>query len=228
MSLYLLLMLTSILVPVVLSFDKKLAFYKRWKEVLLSIILVALIFIIPDIFITEASVWGFNSKYHSNLVLLGLPIEEYLFFIVIPYASMFLHYSLVLYFRQFKLPAKGTRVLSIFIIAVSILTFVFVDKFYTRYACVLMMGVIIYGTYKAEGLLSKFYATYTIILLPFIIVDGILTGSLISEPIVWYNPNEIIGLRILTIPIEDFMYGFSMLLLNLLLTECFKDYFNKS
>jgi lycopene cyclase domain-containing protein len=48
------------------------------------------------------------------------------------------------------------------------------------------------------------------------IVNGILTGSLIEKEVVWYNPDEILGLRVLTIPAEDFVYGFSLILFNLL------------
>jgi lycopene cyclase domain-containing protein len=56
-----------------------------------------------------------------------------------------------------------------------------------------------------------------VILIPFLIVNGILTGSFIDGEVVWYNNNENLGIRFFTIPIEDFGYGFSMILFNLLL-----------
>jgi lycopene cyclase domain-containing protein len=41
------------------------------------------------------------------------------------------------------------------------------------------------------------------VLIPFLIVNGLLT----SIPVVIYNDNENLGIRIYTIPIEDTVYG---------------------
>jgi lycopene cyclase domain-containing protein len=59
-------------------------------------------------------------------------------------------------------------------------------------------------------------------LIPFLIVNGILTGLFLEEPVVSYNKNEILGIRILTIPIEDVGYAFSMLFSNLMIFEYLK------
>ncbi|WP_448634166.1 lycopene cyclase domain-containing protein [Pedobacter panaciterrae] len=65
--------------------------------------------------------------------------------------------------------------------------------------------------------LPKFYLIYGILLIPFLIVNGLLTGTALEEPVVWYNQAQIIGLRILTIPVEDVFYGMALILLNLLI-----------
>ena len=56
-----------------------------------------------------------------------------------------------------------------------------------------------------ENWIGYFLSTYIIItLIPFIVVNGVLTGFLDNiNPPVWYNINEIIGVRIITIPIEN-------------------------
>ncbi len=56
----------------------------------------------------------------------------------------------------------------------------------------------------------------------FLSVNGILTGSGLDSPIVNYNPEEIIGFRIFTIPIEDTVYGYEMILWNLYFFYKFK------
>ena len=55
-----------------------------------------------------------------------------------------------------------------------------------------------------------FYMSYLVVLVPFIIVNGVLTGGVTEEPIVWYNNAENLAIRCFTIPIEDFLYYFLM------------------
>jgi lycopene cyclase domain-containing protein len=65
-------------------------------------------------------------------------------------------------------------------------------------------------------------------LIPFFIVNGILTGSFIEVPIVSYNNSENLGIRLFTIPIEDIGYAFSMLFGNLMIFETLKKRFLKT
>ena len=58
-------------------------------------------------------------------------------------------------------------------------------------------------------------------LIPFLLVNGILTGSF-NNPVVLYNSSAIINVRLLNIPLEDFFYCFSMLALTLLPYNYFK------
>jgi lycopene cyclase domain-containing protein len=60
---------------------------------------------------------------------------------------------------------------------------------------------------------------YFVHLIPFLLVNGVLTGAVTPEPVVGYNANEIIGLRIYTIPIEDTIYAFTCLLIPITVME---------
>lgn len=53
--------------------------------------------------------------------------------------------------------------------------------------------------------------------IPFLIVNYILT----SLPVVTYNPNEITGFFVITIPAEDFFYSFSLIGFYILVYELF-------
>ena len=65
------------------------------------------------------------------------------------------------------------------------------------------------------------------LLIPFFIVNGILTGTGIDEPVVWYNNAENLSIRILTIPIEDIFYGFELIILTIYFQELFKIRFKE-
>jgi lycopene cyclase domain-containing protein len=59
------------------------------------------------------------------------------------------------------------------------------------------------------ALLGKFYRAYLVHLIPFLLINGVLTAI----PIVWYNNDFNLGLRIYSIPVEDSYYSMLLLLL---------------
>jgi lycopene cyclase domain-containing protein len=223
MSLYFILLLGSVSVPLLLSFDKKLHFYTQWKYVLPSIFIVAAFYIICDVFMTKWGVWGFNSKYISGISFFKLPLEEWLFFIIIPYASIFLHEAFILYFPHIRLNDKLSKYLTISIIIVLALILVLhYDKIYTVYIFSTLMLALLLSLFDKSGIMPGYFITFLLILIPFLIVNAILTGSFIESEVVWYNDSENLGIRVLTIPVEDFGYAFSLMLFNLLLIRRFE------
>ncbi|HET6558889.1 MAG TPA: lycopene cyclase domain-containing protein [Prolixibacteraceae bacterium] len=224
MPLYSLLLMLTIGPPLILSFDKKLQFYRQWKYLIPSLFIIGMIYILFDIWFTNLGVWGFNPLHHSSLRLFGLPIEEWLFFLIIPYASIFLHESLILYFPTLQLSEKITRVLTIILIALfTLLAVVYMDKIYTLYMSTLMAVALSVSLFDSSQVIRTFFITFIFLLIPFVVVNGLLTGSFAGKEVVWYNNAENLGIRFLTIPIEDFGYAFSLLLLNLMLAARLKQ-----
>jgi lycopene cyclase domain-containing protein len=108
---------------------------------------------------------------------------------------------------------------------------IFHDRLYTFYTCLSLslLLFLIQFIVKVKWV-SLFYYSHMFLLLPFFIVNGILTGTGPERPVVWYNDSENIGVRLVTIPLEDVFYGMLMLLLNVFLFEVFRQNFsaNKS
>ena len=71
--------------------------------------------------------------------------------------------------------------------------------------------------------MGRFFIMYFVTLIPFFIVNGLLTGSFISEEVVFYDNAQNLGIRLGTIPVEDMVYGMLMLLMNVTWFEWLKS-----
>lgn len=217
MSVYLALEIVAIAVPLLYSYDRKLQFFLKLKSVILSLLIVGSLYVIGDILFTKYGIWGFNPKYHSGILIFNLPLEEWMFFIVIPYASIFLHDTLIYLFPSQQLTARATKVVSLIsVLCLAICVLFNLDKAYTSIYLSVAIFAIVLCSRVASSILNRFYLTFLIILIPFFLVNSVLTGSIIAEPIVWYNNAENLGIRLFTVPVEDISYAFSLILFNLI------------
>lgn len=89
MSKYMLVLIFSVSVPFILSFWPALRFYKYLKALFYSISCIVVIFGAWDVFATWRGHWSFNPSGVWDLRILNLPIEEWLFFVVIPFCCIF-------------------------------------------------------------------------------------------------------------------------------------------
>ena len=223
MPIYLYILLVSVSVPLFYTIFVK-DFIVYWNKFIISTSIIAILYLVWDAIFTQHGIWGFNHDYCLDLFILKLPLEEILFFFIIPFCSLFIHYAFYSVLPKFRLSAKVTKWLTLLIIAIfGILVITYFSKMYTVVNAIFLIVVLIIGLKFHFELLQKFFISFLIILIPFIIVNGILTGAITETPIVWYDNAHNLGLRIFTIPVEDFGYAFSMLFGNLLIFE----YLNK-
>ncbi|PKR82229.1 lycopene cyclase domain-containing protein [Brumimicrobium salinarum] len=220
MSLYLWINLLSLAGPFLLSFDKKVHFYTHWKTLFPAILVVGSLFIAWDVFFTDIGVWGFNPEYLSGIHFFNLPIEECMFFFTIPYACVFIYECVKAYFPKFR-PVQFSYFFSLlFTITCLVLGIIFYDNWYTSVALIgagLINWIVYFGFTPRWH--PFFIVAFLITQVPFLIVNGVLTGVATDAPVVWYNEKEIIGLRVLSIPIEDIFYNFFMLFSVVILHE---------
>ncbi len=222
MSIYLLVNILVLLIPLLFSFDSRVSFYKDWPGLWPALLLTGTLFIIWDALFTHFGIWGFNKEYLMGWNLLGLPFEEWLFFLTIPYACLF-SYRVLNVWIPLKGNPKVQRQISFGLILIfAVFALLFRDRIYSliTFSLAALFILITEWLMKAPFLLS-FYRAYLIILIPFIIVNGLLTGTGLEQPVVWYNHAENMNLRLFTIPLEDGVYGFLLIGLNIVLLEYF-------
>jgi lycopene cyclase domain-containing protein len=217
--LYLTIDFLTLIFPFLFSFYPKANFSKKWKYLWPAILIPALFFIFWDESFTKMGVWGFNPKYISGIYLFHLPIEEILFFVCVPYACVFTYEAVNYLSGKNHLQDYQTYIsilLIFFLFALGILNS---NKWYPSVTFVLTSAFILILTIRKAPYLGQFYFAFLFILIPFFIVNGILTGTGLDEPVVWYNNNENLNLRMGTIPFEDIFYGMLLLMMNVSIFE---------
>ena len=191
-----------------MSFEKKICFIKKLPAVIISIISVGIFFIAWDISATEKGDWSFNPEFVSGLKIGGLPYEEILFFITVPYSILFIYESLRLYIKEKTYDINRMLLLTGMIIFAGA-SYFFINLNYTSNVMTAMLIVLLVALLSGRtfGITNVLLITLLVSFIPFIIVNYLLT----SLPVLIYNPEAITGIKFITIPAEDFFYSFSMI-----------------
>ncbi len=85
---------------------------------------------------------------------------------------------------------------------------------------VILLDIILGTRILRQRLFWVFWSVVTVLM---ILINGYLTW----RPIVIYNEAKMLGVRLFTIPLEDFFFGFSLIGLNLIIWEYFNRKENK-
>ena len=208
MSTYLLINFLIIIFPLVLSFDKKVAYYKNIKSVFISILLVGLVYIIWDSIAVSRGDWSFNRNFVTDYKIFNLPVEEILFFITVPYSCIFIYEVIRSYFKEKQVLLNNSIIITGIIFLTALAVF-FNKQYYTLTVllfsaiCLLLLLIFFRPILKSY----VYWMTIIVSYLPFFIINYFLT----SLPVVEYNESAIWGIRVITIPIEDFFYSYSLI-----------------
>ena len=185
-------------------------------------LLPATFYIVWDSWFTSMGVWSFDPNYITGIKLANLPVEEVLFFFVVPYCCLFVYECLRGYSPSIQNKPGADVFLKILAVTLFLVGAFFYQRYYTAYTFILFalfVGLFYLGRKWANGFHTTYFLiSYAVILLPFLIVNGFLTAI----PVVLYNDLENLGFRIYTIPFEDTFYGMLLFLLNLIIYEKLK------
>ncbi len=211
MSLLLWINIFIVIGPLLLSFDKRVQFYKQWKTVIPAVILVGLFFAFWGGYFTRIGVWGFNPDYLSGITYFRMPLEEILFFFTASFAFSFIYIEVKSYLSKFR-PIHFSYYFSLFFTLICLATsIIYRDNIYTftAFGIAGLINWIIYFGYTPKWY-PYFIISFFVAIIPFFFLEGLLLGVVTGNPLSWYNPEEIIGFRILSIPVEEFFLIFSI------------------
>ncbi len=196
------------------------AFAKSWRFIWPGMAITGLLFLFWDVLFTIHGVWSFNDKYIIGIKFFGLPLEEILFFLTVPFACIFI-YACLNYYVKWQPKNAVARIISNLMIGISIaLLALNYTRLYTAVTFGLLAVILILLLYYFKvDWLNRFYMAFIVSLIPFYIVNGLLT----SIPVVLYNDAQNMAVRVGTIPFEDHFYSMALLLMNVGFFEYFKN-----
>ena len=206
---YLLINIFILVVPLLLSFDRRNAYYRHWPALGFSIAIVSTFYLIWDALVTSRGEWSFNPDYLTGARIGNLPIEEVLFFVTVPFSCLFIYEAILYRFKESGVVRLSAPLVLTAIVVLGVSSAALRYQGYTSKAlgsCAFFLAVA--WVLDRTMLRSKTYWIWlAICYVPFFLFNAVLTAL----PVVQYNPAAIFGFRVSTIPIEDFFYNFSML-----------------
>jgi lycopene cyclase domain-containing protein len=210
MSEYLIMDLIILAGPFLASFDSNLRFIRYWSTALASITLVGTVYIAWDIWATSRGHWSFNPEFVGTFRFFGLPLEEILFFAVVPYAGLFIWKTLQFYRKDQDDTLPFVPLRSAVLLA-GVGAAMWIGKGYEYTALAAWSAALFF---LADHFLktqitstTSYWYTQGVMILATLIFNGFLT----ARPVVLYGEAYQLGLRIYTIPVEDFVYGFGLM-----------------
>jgi lycopene cyclase domain-containing protein len=216
---YLFLNLTILIGPLAMSFEKQIRFITKWRHAFPAILIVAVPYLVWDASVTGRH-WWFNQRYTLDFRLAGLPLEEWLFFFTVPFAGLFVWEVTAHYFPKREISfLQRARAALYFLPLPGAVLFAF-GKEYTGLMLVFLgAAAILDRALNSSIFLQQRLLTY---LACIFILIMMFNTYLTWRPVVLYGEQYQLGVRLGTIPVEDFGYGISHLLLAAIVYEKLK------
>ncbi len=220
---YLLVNFLTIIICFIFSFHPKIRFDRHFFAFIKAAFLVAIPFITWDVYFAIERVWWFHPNYILGVYFFGLPLEEILFFFCIPFSCVYTYFCLEK-FGILKGQKLGSPWLLFFVMLLMLVVLCLnISRVYTAVAFITTFLVMLWLVLRANDVVrSKINNVYLILLIPFLLVNGVLTGTGLESAIVNYDNRENLSIRVLTIPVEDAVYAYELIALNIVVFNYFR------
>lgn len=201
---YLALVLGALLTALAIGAWKKQRWLMRPKTTLLAIMTVAGLFIFWDVLAARSGHWSFNPEFTLGPTILGLPIEEWLFFVAIPLVSLAV-WEVLRQPLQAEWPRRFRTIQLTIVTACIVLAAANITHAYSLIAAaVAAMTALLWPVWPQP--MRLWLGFQGVMLVLFLIANTVLTAL----PIVEYGSAHYSGIRVGFIPLEDFLYNFSL------------------
>ncbi|NQU52849.1 MAG: lycopene cyclase domain-containing protein [Bacteroidetes bacterium] len=218
---YLLVLIGIFAIPILVGLKKQIGIFSNLKYLVPAMLFTGAIFIMLDMRFEQQAIWRFNPEFLIGINIFNLPIEEWLYFIGVPFLGVFIYEFVKHRFSNFEQPNAFLAVSLFLILLFGIIAYFSRQKlypFFTFFLLAIYLGYTVFRN-RFKKHYTKFYLAYFIMLVPFILISGILTAL----PIIEYNPIHHFTFQIYSIPIENFASLFLLLLMNITIYEYLKE-----
>ncbi len=208
-------------IPFLFGIKKQIAFFLNLKHLIPAMLFSGAIFIIWDLRFEERAIWRFNPDFVLGINILNLPIEEWLYFLGIPFLGVFIYEYLKAHVSKFEKANVFLAFSIVLFILFGVLAYTTRQKlypFFTFFLTAIYLGYTIFRN-RFKKHYTKFYLGYFVMLVPFLIISGLLSGL----PIIEYNPEYLLNVRLYSIPVENFVSLFLLYLMNVTIYEYLKE-----
>lgn len=215
------LVLIALVIPLAFSFRKPINFYPKLKYFIPAAIFSGTIFILWLMRFAEIGIWTYNPEFFLGIIILHLPLEEWMFLFTLSYGSMVAYEWVKLKFKPLADPNLFVALSLVLLIGFALIAYFGRARLYTFFTFFLL--AIYFGYTFFRNRFKKhyftFYLTYILVALPFAVLKIIFAAL----PAISYNPQHIMGIRLIQVPMEDFAYLFLLLLINVTIFEYLRE-----
>lgn len=215
---YLLLALGILVIPMVLLSVKKTSFNQSIKFAIPAVLITGIAFSIFATVLVMVGAWSFQPAYLTGVSLWKIPVEEFLFSMVISLAGIGIYVTLNAFFPSNALDKFSLSFSNLLMgICVAMLIFTY-TKWYSAISFGILFVLIFYIEYLNKLRFTyKFYRGFLAVLVLFYIAYGVIS----TLPVISYT--EVMNLKLGAIPFESHFYFMGMLLMSVYLFELFKS-----
>lgn len=213
---YFLVLILIVIAPLLYLFDKRVSYYKKIKRLLVSSAPLIMAYLVWDTLFTGFGVWHFNPSFTLGVRIFRLPIEEILFFPSAIFSMIFIWEVMKFYLKEVKF-CGGKYLGIIWVFVNTAIALNNTEYIYTNAVAVANITTTLYVIFMHPDILQRrlVWAFLFFSIIPFFAINSILT----SLPVVTYNPEAILGVRVGSIPVEDFLYNIALLMATLVFYE---------
>lgn len=218
---YLLILFVLAGLTLFLFIKKSIVFIMELKYMLPAIIFSGTIFIMLKIRFLQSGFISFNENFLMHKNILSLPIEEWLFLLVISFFAFSVYILVNVKFEKFNKPNL------FYVVSILLLMGFAYEAWYSRQKLIPFFVFFLLSIYFGYTLfrnrfkphLTKFYISYFIVVIPFFLIKIFLN----TLPVILYNNDFTLGIRLFSVPVEEFANLFLLMLINITIFEYLRD-----